>query len=233
MDPRSVTPECRPAPINELAVLAVNEKNRSAFAVIYERYKEPMVKRLLCLVNNKQTAEDFANDTFCRVWELIQQERITQEIIDHFVQWLYRIAINRAIDYLRRAKRLTFVSILEGEQIDPEEYALSLHPQLSVPGHEEWVCEWLFLGEAIAAMSPQYRICYLLRVHYDYTNSEIAEILGISEKAVSANVTRGNQQLHMICTRMLSDQDMTKMLSDQDMTKGGRKRYGKTKLQAL
>lgn len=219
------TPELRSVPLAEVVALAVNEKNRSAVAVLFEKYNELLVSRVRYIVNNHQTAEDIANDTFVHVWELIQQERVSPETIDHFEPWLFKIAANRAIGYLRHTKKFKSLPLPENEPNDPEAYALALHPRLSEVGFEEQRCDQLCLKQAVAAMSSQYRVCVLLRVQWEFKQREIAELLDISEQAVSKNIKGGLRQLHMIYTRMISDPDIK--------TKGERKRYGKINLQAL
>ena len=113
------------------------------------------------------------------------QETIAQQPAD-YKSWLYRVATNRAIDYLRH-KKLIFTPL-------PDSEAYPQFAELLVEGHEDRICNLDWLQEAIAAMSPQYRMCVLLD-YYGYTHKQIAAQLGIAEKTVSANASHAKTQL--------------------------------------
>jgi RNA polymerase sigma-70 factor (ECF subfamily) len=213
----------RPTPLAELLARA---KEHPFFAMLYDYYQEPLGKRLRNLVGDKETAVDLYQETFLRAWVHFSQPEVDpQEIVQRFEPWIYSVAKNLAFDYYRSKRRIDFLPLPESEPNGSKEYALSA--RLSVTGHEDLVCDLLCLEEALAAMSPQYRVCLMLQVQWGYSQLEIGRALGISVKAVSTNVSRGFTQLRKIYKEMMSDQPTKKA------KKGGRKRHGKINLRTF
>src|SRR5579885_3456471 len=89
-----------------------------------------------------------------------------------FSAWLYRIATNMARLHL--------------SLVDPEEQV----------GQSEAV------RMALAELAPKYRICLLLQLEGGFSQREIAQLLGINEKSVSANISRGRQQFRQVYLRL-------------------------------
>ncbi|HEU4966362.1 MAG TPA: sigma-70 family RNA polymerase sigma factor [Candidatus Saccharimonadales bacterium] len=178
------------ASVNVVAL--ASQKDHQAFELLYEQHKKPLVRYLLRQVNDREAAYDLCQDAFTNAWKYVsQQGRISQQLAAHFAPWLYRVAKNLAIDYIRHNRRYEFLPLPDGEPDVVE---------LSVPGHEELVCELLCTKEVLIEMSPQYRTCVLLNAE-GLTQREIAAALGISEKTVSANISRGYVQLRLYRAR--------------------------------
>jgi RNA polymerase sigma-70 factor (ECF subfamily) len=182
-------------PLTE-AVDKAQARDHAAFERLYEHYKIPVWRRLFYLVGNKESAYDLFQETFLHVWKSLPKKPPEAA----FEPWLYRIAKNLAIDYLRHANQLTFLPLPESESDEPKEYAF--FGLLSFAGHEERVCETICIQQALECMSLQYRMCLLLQDVWGYSQREIAESLAISEKAVSSNVSRGRKQLRVAYQNM-------------------------------
>jgi len=175
-------------------------QERTAFATLYETYKKPLWRRLLYLVGNKDTAYDLLQETFLHAWK----DRSKKHLDTPFERWLYSIAKNLAIDHLRRHTTIfESVSLPTSEAEDPLFFR-----SFYTLGHEDLVCQQECLKEALAQMSPQYRTCVLLQEMWGYSQREIAVSLGINEKSVSANVSRGRAQLRMLYRRVINERDV-------------------------
>src|SRR6266496_5497797 len=187
------------------AVADAQAGNDEAFTWLFEYYRGSLGKHLYYLVSGDwNTAYDLYQDSFIIVY--VQFKKGT--FIPDFQPWLYRVATNLAIDYLRHKKKIMFVPLPESETDDPEEYAL--FGLLSEDGPEERVCEVDCIRRALAEMSLQYRTCVLLQDLCGYSQKEIAELLSITEKAVSSNVSRGRKQLREAYLRMVTELDETR-----------------------
>jgi RNA polymerase sigma-70 factor, ECF subfamily len=199
----------QPIKVPDLVRIACDERNRAAFALLYERYKVPLGKYLVAMVSNKEIAYELYQETFIRVWVAFKDYvSIPDEIKDNFDRWLYSIAKHIAIDFIRRHKKFEFEPLPEDE---PEGYnRYSLFAAASVAGHEDRVCDQVIIEKVLAAMSPQYRTCMLLQVHWGFRQREIAEMLGIREKTVSTNVKRGYRQFREIYEAMASNSNPAK-----------------------
>lgn len=173
-------------------IVRVQARDREAFELLYEQYRKPLWRRLLYLVNNQEVAEELFQETFLRVWKSAP----TRSLAVDFDRWVYRIAKNLAIDYLRSTAHHTWLPLPEQEAERGSEGPLP--EQLYTVGPEEHICARSSLQQALAQMSPQYRVCVLLQDVWGYAQKEIAESLGISEKTVSSNISRGHKQLRML-----------------------------------
>ena len=196
-------PTASTAPASTMSIVEAKErvhaKDWMAFERLYEYYRNPLGQRLVYLVGDREVAYDLYQDTFEHLWRKLSPENPVR----NFDAWLYEIAKNLAIDYLRRTKRVIFLALPEDSS--DELGSQTLLGFLSVPGHEEHICEIACVRQALAQMSPQYRICLLLQVMWGYSQHEIATSLGISEKSVSANVSRGRAQLRAAYRDMVND----------------------------
>lgn len=200
-------------PLAELVARA-RDKDPQAFEILYEHYQQPIGKYLMGLVSDVEVTRDLYQDTFVNIWNAFSGVGfLPLDVIDNFKPWLYTVARNIAFDHLRRSKKFEFLPLPQGEPEGAIEYALAA--QLSEAGHEDEVCDRLRLAEALEAMSPQYRICYVLRNIGGLKHREIAKLLNISEKTVSSNIKGAYKQLRSI------------LLYGAKTKKGGRGHYGK------
>jgi RNA polymerase sigma-70 factor (ECF subfamily) len=130
------------------------------------------------IVHDSAAAEDIAQEAFLaaiRRFDRFDRSR-------SFGAWLYRIVVNRAIDW-SRARRLR----AEAELVDApafDEVALS----------DEVVA-------ALAGLTPEHRAVIVLRHLLGYTPSEIAELLGLPRGTVNSRLRRGLDTLREVVTR--------------------------------
>ena len=92
----------------------VRKGNTDSFADIIERYQSPVFRYLYRLTGNYETALDLRQDTFLRAYKGI----IKDEVKVSFKAWLYRIATNNALQFLRRKRVISFVSLKHASEED-------------------------------------------------------------------------------------------------------------------
>ena len=157
-----------------------------AFEELFRTYHRKICTYLARLVSHHDQWRDLAQQTFIQVWEKLPALRNPQQ----FKPWLYRIATNEAMSFLRREERWWWScqSLLDHEEHTLDEF-------LSTPGPEERVAEEDWLKRALRALEPQCRMCLLLYVVGGFSQREIAALLGIRENTVSGNVCRGREHL--------------------------------------
>jgi RNA polymerase sigma-70 factor, ECF subfamily len=171
-------------------------RDRAAFAQLYERYKQPVWNRLFYLVKEREAAYDLFQETFIRVWNKLP----TLKESEQFGAWLQRIAANIAVDYLRRERKVLSVPFLK-EDGEAEECALL--PR--APGMEEGVGEKECIEQALQRLAPRHRTCLLLHDQWGFSQREIADLLHISEKSVSAYIVRGREQFRQLYLRLIGE----------------------------
>lgn len=140
----------------------------SDVGVLYDRFAPELYRYLYHRLGMQTLAEDLTAEVFLRV---LRMERAP----NNWRAYLYRVAHNLVIDYLRRNPNvLTAASEhLAAEQNDPVERA-------------EWEEERRYLRRAIARLTPDQQQVIVLKYIEELSISEVAEILGKPEGAVKA-----------------------------------------------
>jgi RNA polymerase sigma-70 factor (ECF subfamily) len=147
------------------------------------------------MVRDRETAEDLAQETFVRVLNNI--DRYSPEF--KFSSWLFKIANNLTIDYLRR-RRVDTISIEGAPDAVTAESAKATSIALA-SGDESPLAELeskelgLAIERAIGKLRPEYRACILLRHVEDRSYEEIAEIVKLPLGTVKTYIHRARHEL--------------------------------------
>ena len=165
--------------------------DHTAFAALFEQYNARICTYLARLVGDDELGRDLAQDTFLAAWRALPTMR--DEL--RFAPWLYRIATNVARSHLRRLRLVHWLPWGEAE----DGGALAA---VSTAGPEAHAGEAEEVALALARLAPQCRTCLLLQIEGGFSQREIAELLGISEKSVSAYVSRGREQFRQAYHRL-------------------------------
>ena len=182
---QSLPPDSAQAQLAE-SIEAARAGDQKAFTQLYEYYNAPICTYIAHLVGSDEVGRDLAQETFIRAWKGLP--KLQGEI--SFRPWLYRIATNIARTHLQRErlmKRLPW----------KDQQKESIQSVLSVAGPEEQVGEQDCISQVLATLPPQPRMCLLLQHVAGFSQREIALILSISEKSVSAYVSRGREQFRL------------------------------------
>ena len=190
MDDATSVPSAEKAMLIELA----QGGDRDAFATLFQRYHPRICTYLGRLVENDEIGRDLAQETFVQAWQQLPHLRDALS----FEAWLYRIATNQARSFLRRARLVRWLPW--GERSGEESWQ-----RIELDGPEEQASKKECMSLALAQVSPQNRICLLLQVVAGFSQREIAGIVGISQKTVSAYVCRGREQFRTAYQRFLDE----------------------------
>jgi len=153
-----------------------------AFKTIFDTYRSRLHFYIFSFVKSNQVAEELVMDVFMKLWT--GREMVIQ--IKNFDGFLFRVAHNKTIDFLRSvAKDPDFRELLwEEMQIGADtgaDNALIIHE------YEEKV------REAIALLSPQRKKVYQLSREMDLTHEEIAVQLNLSKSTVNNHLVEARQ----------------------------------------
>lgn len=165
--------------MDEQIVARVLQGDRKAFAMLVEKYEKPVYNVAYRILRNADDAADVTQATFLKAYQKLG----TFDQGRRFFSWLYRIAINEALN-LSRSRRIA-----------PE-----VTPDLPWPGPSpEDDCASSELEQALqrglAAVSFDHRVVLILRHLLALSHLEIAEILQIPEKTVKSRLHEGRQAL--------------------------------------
>lgn len=160
----------------------LRDGDHAAFDAIFRQWYEPVVRVANRIVHEPQVAEELAQDLFLELWRRRDQFPDGSSIPGYLMQG----ARNRALNHLRhlqvQKKTQVFVEALSEPVVHADAGA-----------HANELDE--AIREAIAALPPRSREVFLLSRERNLRYAEIAEQLGVSVKAVEANMSRALRQL--------------------------------------
>lgn len=170
------------------SALAGNEK---AFAKLMSRYKDAIYFMLLKMVNNKNDAEDLTLEAFGKAFKNLQQYSPNYA----FSTWLFKIATNNCIDFLRKRKGV-YVSIENNQENGDNEPPVKLRS--ADPNPEEKMIriqKAILMRRIVHRLKPRYRILVELRYFREYSYEEIAAELNLPLGTVKAQLFRAREML--------------------------------------
>jgi RNA polymerase sigma factor (sigma-70 family) len=165
---------------------------QKAYAELMDRYREVLFFLLLKMVNNQSDAEDLTLEAFSKAF--CNLEQYTPNFA--FSTWLFRIATNNCIDYMRRRNVLSRHSNIA---IDDQKFIVNIKTEL--PDPEELVINAQkvhYLKEVVKQMKPRYRKLLELRYFNEMSYEEIAEELKLPLGTVKAQLFRARDLLYNV-----------------------------------
>ena len=158
-----------------------------AFQELVSRYHQKIYVVIVGLLRNREDALDVAQETFFRAYRKIKSFQGGSS----FYTWLYRIAVNIAIDSQRRQKRnpLDFRETMDG--LFEEQNEVARDPFSDV--HDRELREKLL--SAINDLTPEHKAVIILRTVEGLSYKDIGEILGCSEGTVMSRLHYARKKL--------------------------------------
>ena len=171
-------------------VAAVRTGDDDAFAALYARYHEAIVRFAHGMVRDWARAEDVSQEVFISALRRIRE---TERPIN-FRPWVYEIARNACIDHFRRSKRAEELSI-DGGALRPRERA-ELADRRAVPERAVEVGEQMdHLRGAFGGLSDNHHRILVLRELEGLSYREIGERMGMTRPSVESTLFRARRRL--------------------------------------
>jgi RNA polymerase sigma-70 factor (ECF subfamily) len=179
----------------DLVRKAVDEGDQSAFAELMERYRESIYFLFLKMVNNKDDAEDLMIESFGKAFKSLHNYQPTFA----FSTWLFRIATNNGIDFIRKKKLHTLSIDKSFESEEGDEMSIDIRSGAPDP-EEEMITEQKkeVLKRFVDKLKPRYRRLIELRYYEAMSYEEISETLEIPIGTVKAQLFRAKDLLYNI-----------------------------------
>ena len=161
---------------NKLTALIQKPKERRrAFELAVRQYSEQLYWQVRRIVLTHEDSNDVIQNAFLKAWNSLDSFHGDSKLLT----WLSRIAINEALDFVRKQKKRNALST------DDEE--LSLASRLVADQYFDGDQTEAQLQEAIAALPEVQKTVFLLRYYDEMKYSEISKVLGTSEGALKAS----------------------------------------------
>lgn len=160
------------SPSDEELVGEARAGSRDAAGRLFDRHWRVVWRAAYAVSGSSEGAEDCAQDAFMRAFAHLGDYRGPS-----FRAWVTRIAVNRSLDHLRRARRLTPIS---EETVDPS---------VRMPAPDA------ALDRALRDLSADKRAIVVLRFWLGYSPPEVADLLGLPLGTVHSRLSRALTQL--------------------------------------
>ncbi|KXK45314.1 MAG: ECF RNA polymerase sigma factor SigW [Bacteroidetes bacterium ADurb.Bin141] len=174
---------------------AIDKGNQKAYAELMARYKDSIYFMLLKMVNNRDDADDLTIEAFGKAFKNIHQ--YTPDYA--FSTWLFKIATNNCIDYIRK-KRKNTLSIDKGfENENGEDIALEVKSDGIDPEERMMKKQKMeTMREVVDKLKPRYKTLVELRYFRELSYEEIAEEMSLPLGTVKAQLFRAREFLYQI-----------------------------------
>ena len=178
-----LAPMAAPASNNDTMLLQqLAAGNEAALKTLFDTYRSRLFHYISGFVKSETIAEELVMDVFMKIW--IGRDLVTQ--IHNLDAFLFRIAHNKSIDFLRSAAKDTRLKALLWEQMQTNSMEAA-DTSVLMREYEEKV------REAIALLSPQRKKVYDLSREQNLTHDQIAALLNLSKATVNNHIVEAQR----------------------------------------
>jgi len=176
--------------------------NQRAYADLMHRYKDAIYFMALKMVNNKEDAMDLTVETFGKAFEKLEKYQPSHA----FSTWLFRVATNNCIDFIRK-KKLNTMSLNGMLDDDGEERTLQIAADVLNP-EESWIKnqQTQKLKSLIESLPPRYYRLITLRYFDELSYEEIAQQLDLPIGTVKGQLFKARYLLGSIVGHLKKDE---------------------------
>ena len=166
--------------------------NQAAYKRLLQKYHDPIFNLIYRIVHVREQVEDLTQETFVKAFASLKNFNEAYA----FSTWLYKIATNSTIDYIRKKKLETF-SIDKPIGLEESDYRFELpdttyQPDKSIIQRQRA----RLIEEAINALPEKYKRVIILRHNEERDYAEIARILRLPIGTVKAHIFRARELLN-------------------------------------
>ena len=176
---------------------------QEAFNELVIRYQGKIYNLVYKYVSNSETAKDLSQEIFIKAYRALPNFKRQSA----FYSWLYRIAVNLCIDFIRQQKRgqtLSFEDLPTGGNDEPVFNDVSPLP----PNQIETKELGQIIGQAVKQLPPKQQHVFNLRYHDGLQLKEIAAQLDRSEGTIKAHLHHAHKRLQTLLVPYLRNEKL-------------------------
>ena len=147
------------------------------FRSLYQEHHQ-YVRNVIYWMVRSDDIDDLVQDTFVKAWSNLKNFNNESS----FKTWIHRIGVNTAYDYLRKNKKPVLVTSYK-------------------KAREEDLSEKDLITKALMSLEFKYRELLVLSYKFEYTNKEIADIVGLKEGTVKSRLHTAKKEFKSFCLK--------------------------------
>ena len=175
---------------NEDLMILAQKDNQEAFGTLYDRYSGAIYNYCLQMLGQAQSATELSHETFLKAY----RARKTYRQQYKFTTWLWTIARNTTLDYLRKKEPLKWAS---SEGKDEEDLTAAIEDQNPQEGEQELIkkSEKRAIELCLSSLKGKQREALTLRIMSEFSYQEVADVLEITMASVKTLINRGKKAM--------------------------------------
>lgn len=176
---------------DQILIEKILEGDQHAFKELVEKYQIMVINTCTGFLHNVPDAEDIAQEVFIEVFSSIRKFRREAKLST----WLYRIAVNKSLNFIRSKKRRQWIQNIEEvflkNKQDISQPIVDQNPENEMETKEDAK----ILHQTINSLTENQRIAFVLNKYDDLSYSEIAEVMSLSLSSVESLIHRAKINL--------------------------------------
>ncbi|MCK5730600.1 MAG: sigma-70 family RNA polymerase sigma factor [Draconibacterium sp.] len=174
-------------------ILKLQKGDEKAFKQLVDNYQKMVVNTCFSMVHSTHDAEDIAQEVFIEVFRSIHKFRADAKIST----WLYRIAVNRSLNFIRDNKKSrwfhSFEDSVHTKNKELQNIATSNtdHPEFQLENKQRTI----LLHEAIDSLAQNQKVAFTLSKYEELSYQEISEVMDLSISSIESLLHRAKKNL--------------------------------------
>ncbi len=180
----------RAAPIEDAdlpLVQRIQNGDGAAFEELYARYQQPITRMVANIVRNPEAVPDLVQEIFTKVY--FAMEGFTPGL--PFRPWLYRVATNYCVDYLRKRKRQPPQVSTTGESGEEQEWLV----QDNTASVLQRLVSSDLAGKLLLGLKPRDRMLLVMKEMQEMSLEEIGQVTHMGVSAVKVALFRARKRM--------------------------------------
>lgn len=162
-----------------------------AFERVLNLYEEPILNYIFRMTKQREDAEDLTQDTFVQLYKSASQ--IDPD--NNFRGWLYKVATNNVLDWLRKKNKIKEVPIITEDEKERYAYGILID---QLPASAPNFHDSLDIQRALQKLNSTHQTVLDLFYYHDFGNKEISEILGMPVGTIKTHLRKARIELRQI-----------------------------------
>ena len=171
----------------------------AAFGELVRRYQERLYHSVYRLVENAEDAQDVVQEAFLNAYQSLERFKGDSQ----FFTWLYRIAVNTAISYMRKHRAMARIETQKNGELvlEPHDLSSASRPEYALEQAEQQTR----VRQALARLSPEHRAVLIMKDMEGQKYERMAEIMQVPIGTIRSRLHRARLELRELLEK--SEQD--------------------------